>query len=265
MISSGVLVPLVTPIDEHGVVSERDVASMLDFLRDHVDCLVPALSTGEGWLLDDRQWDDMVASTVRQAGSLPVYAGALSATTAGVIQRARRAAELGAAAVVATTPYGMGVTQQEMFQHFAQIQEASPIPLVVYDEVEQSGNVTQLSTLRRISELPGVVAIKDSHGDRERWEALRAAALDAKLWLGREELVGVVDVTDGVLLAVANLAPELCGRWWQSRDAALAEEIQDVCRAHSLFDPDWYVNIKRALRAASHLGHDRPVPEVSPL
>jgi hypothetical protein len=65
-----------------------------------------------------------------------------------------------------------------------------------------------------------------------------------------------------VLVAVANLIPELCQRWWRSRDAELAEQIAQVCQQNSLFDPTWFVNVKVALREAGHLSHDAPVAQV---
>lgn len=262
MITSGVHVPLVTPVDSTGAVSRQDVRSLVEFLRPHVDGLVPALSTGEGGLLDSRQWQDMVAATVEYAGGLPVYAGALSPSTAGVIARAVRAAELGADAVVATTPYGMQVTQQQMFGHYAEICAASPIPVIVYDETDQSGNSLELETLLSICALPGVVAVKDSQGELQHWSALLEAAPDVAVWLGREELIGSAASSDGVLLAVANLVPQLCQRWWRSKEPELAAQIAEVCQQNSLFDPTWFVNVKLALRQAGYIGHDAAVTEV---
>jgi 4-hydroxy-tetrahydrodipicolinate synthase len=265
VISSGVHVPLVTPVDSTGVVHRQDARSLIDFLRPHVDGLVPALSTGEGGLLNHWQWQDMVAATVEYAGGLPVYAGVLSPTTTGVIEKAVRAAELGADAVVATTPYGMEVTQRQMFQHFVEICAASPIPVIVYDEVDQSGNSLDLTTLLSICALPGVVAVKDSNGELQRWSALVEANPDVVVWLGREELIGSAAAADGVLLAVANLAPELCQRWWRSKDPELAQQIVEVCQHNSLFDQTWFINVKVALRQAGHINHDAPVGQVRTL
>jgi 4-hydroxy-tetrahydrodipicolinate synthase len=262
MISTGVQVPLVTPVDSAGTVCREDVRSMINFLRPHVAGLVPALSTGEGGTLDDRQWRDMVSATVEFAEGLPVYAGALSPTTGGVIEKAVQAAGLGADAVIATTPYGMGVTQQQMFQHYAEIYAASPVPVIVYDEVDQSGNLLELSTLLGICKLPGVVAVKDSQGERSHWASLVEANPDVVLWLGREELVGSVPAADGVLLAVANVVPELCQRWWRTKEPQLAEQILQVCQQNSLFDPNWYVNVKVALKEAGRITHDAPVTQV---
>lgn len=262
MIASGVLVPLVTPTDAAGAVSVTDVRSLIDFLRPHADGLVPGLSTGEGGLLNGKQWSAMLAATVEHSGGLPVYAGALSPTTAGVIEKAARAADLGAAAVVATTPYGIAVTQQQMSQHYAEICAASPLPVIVYDELEQSGNALELSTLLGICELPGVVAVKDSQGDLQHWTALLEARPDVAMWLGREELIDAAAEADGVLLAVGNLVPELCQRWWRGKEPALAQRIGEVCLGHSLFDPDWYVHVKAALRAAGHIAHDEPVTQM---
>ena len=262
MISRGIHVPLVTPVDSAGTVCRSDVRSMIDFVRPHVDGLVPALSTGEGGQLDERQWRDMVATTVEHANGLPVYAGALCPTTAGVIERAVQAAGLGADAIIASTPYGMDVTQQQMFQHYAEVYAASPIPVIVYDEVDQSGNSLELSTLLGICKLPGVVAVKDSQGELHRWAALLDANPDVVLWLGREELIGSVGDADGVLLAVVNLVPELCRRWWHSKDPKLAEQILDVCQQKSLFDPCWYAKVKLALKEDGLITHDEPIRQV---
>ena len=249
MISTGVQVPLVTPVDSAGAVCREDVRSMIDFLRPHVDGLVPALSTGEGGALDDRQWRDMVSATVEFAKGLPVYAGALSPTTGGVIEKAVQAAGLGADAVIATTPYGMGVTQQQMFQHYAEIYAASPLPVIVYDEVDQSGNVLELSTLLGICKLPGVVAVKDSQGE------LAALGVPG----GGQPRRGAVARPGGARRQRPPLPTGCCWRWptW-CRNSANAggvagnrnwpTQIIEACQQNSLFDPSWYVKVKMALK-----------------
>ena len=99
----GLVVALVTPVTDTGDVSEDGVARLVATLRPHADALLPALSTGEGTRLTDRQWRTMVAATVRYADGLPVFAGILRPTTAEVAARARTAEELGAAAVLLNT------------------------------------------------------------------------------------------------------------------------------------------------------------------
>jgi 4-hydroxy-tetrahydrodipicolinate synthase len=242
---AGVMVPLVTPLAEDGSVSGDDVAALVAAVRPHVQGLVPALSTGEGWLLDERQWHDMVAHTVAHAGDLPVLAGVLRPTTAEVIDRAERAAALGARAVAVATPFGTHVTQQQMYRHYADVAAASPVPVVVYHESVVSGNRLSAETLMRVLRLPGVVAVKDSTGDLKltRW-LLRAGMA---VFQGRDDLLDAVNGVAGYLVALANLEPELCARMWRGRDRDTAELVEKKCAEHDLFDDDWYRAIKRRL------------------
>ncbi|UXY27149.1 dihydrodipicolinate synthase family protein [Streptomyces sp. HUAS TT20] len=185
----GLTVALVTPVTDTGDVSEDGVARLVATLRPHADALLPALSTGEGTRLTDRQWRTMVAATVRHADGLPVFAGILRPTTAEVAARARAAEELGAAAVVATTPYGPGVRQEDMVRHFTDLTRASGLPVIVYHESWASGNSLDRDTLLRICALPGIAAVKDSAGDPRATRELIAAHPGVPVLQGLEHLL----------------------------------------------------------------------------
>lgn len=124
---SGTVVPLITPLDEHGVVDEQSVVRLLDHIRAEVTGFMPALTSGEGWKLDARQWQDVVTYTVRHAGGLPVLAGIQLPDTAAVIDRARTAAAIGADAVVVTTPFGADVTQDQIVEHYEAIRDRKSV------------------------------------------------------------------------------------------------------------------------------------------
>jgi len=235
---SGLLVPLVTPVAA-GTVREADVAALIGALGPYADGLVPAVSTGEGWALDDRQWRDMVAHTVRHAGGRPVLAGILRPTTAEVLALAGTAAALGAAAIVTTTPYGP-VSQEEMYAHYAAL-AAGPLPVVVYHESAVSRNTLDRDTLLAVCQLPGIAAVKDSAGGTER---LRAAGVT--VWQGREQLTG--SIVDGLVLAAAQVAPELCARLSWAPTPELAAQLVEVCNEHDLFADDRYRGLKTWLR-----------------
>lgn len=247
------MVPLVTPVGADGQVRAADVAAMIAALAPYADGLVPALSTGEGWALSGPQWTDMVGHTVRAAGGLPVLAGALRPTTAEVLERAGEAARLGAAAVVAATPFGPAVGQDAMLAHYAAL-AAGPLPVVVYHESAVSGNAMTPETLRRVCGLSGVVAVKDSSGDPDGLARLRAAGAPAALWQGREEVVGDCGAVDGHLLALANVEPELCARLPGS-----AGEVPRACAEHGLLEDDWYVRIKTHLHRRGVIADPRPI------
>jgi 4-hydroxy-tetrahydrodipicolinate synthase len=255
----GVMVPLVTPVAADASVCETDVVAMITMLAPHVAGLVPALSTGEGWALDSIQWRDMVGYTVHHSPSLPVLAGILCASTAEVTDRAGMAATLGAEAVVASTPFGPAVSQEQMYAHYADLAAASPVPVVVYHESAVSGNELELGTLLRICRIPGIVAVKDSCGDSECTRRLVAARPGVAVWQGREQLIRTGSRVDGYVLALANVAPQLCARVWPEPSPDTTRKAAEACRRYGLLDDDWYRNVKTWLHASGIIANARSI------
>ncbi|MGW1073691.1 dihydrodipicolinate synthase family protein [Streptomyces sp. NPDC002537] len=253
---AGVTVALVTPLTDRGDVPRRDVTRLVDSVRPHVSALLPALSTGEGWALTDRQWQAMIGHTVDCADGLPVFAGIQRPTTGEVTERARLAARLGATAVVATTPYGPHVTQRQMYDHYAAVAEAAGLPVVVYHESVISGNGIELATLLRICDLPGTAAVKDSAGSAADTRALLAAGPGVPVLQGLEHLVGDCGDVDGWVMALANVEPALCATAFGARPVYNAA-VREACERHGLDRADWYRSLKSELHRRRVIGTGR--------
>ncbi|MGI9064034.1 MAG: dihydrodipicolinate synthase family protein [Pseudonocardiaceae bacterium] len=263
---SDVIVPLVTPLDETGAVSERSVARLIESLHGNVTAFMPALSSGEGWALTEQQWHHMVSATRAHAGGRPVLAGIQLPDTTAVIDRAAVAAALGAEAIVVTTPFGSGVTQEEIYRHYAEISAAVRLPLFVYNEAALSGNHIDLGTLVRICRLPGVVGIKESSGSPE----LTRRIVDAVPWVpvfeGWEHLLLEAREVAGFIGPLANLEPRLCQDMLDDPTAPRQADINETCARYGLLTDDWYRPLKRELARRGVLATDRTVAtqEVTP-
>jgi 4-hydroxy-tetrahydrodipicolinate synthase len=253
----GVVVPLVTPVTDDGVVAEADVAALVGSVSAHVDALMPALSTGEGWALSPTQWREMVAHTVRHAGGLPVVAGILRPSTAEVLAMAELAAQLGAQAVAVSTPSGATVSQEAMYAHYAELNSAAALPVVVYHENAVSGNALELETLLRVCRLRRMVAVKDSGGDAEFTRRLVKARPDVMVWQGFEHLPG--DGVDGFALGLANIEPRLCAELYREPGEPARQRVVAASTACRLLDDDWYRNIKIRLCARGVISTPRVV------
>lgn len=243
----GVIVPLVTPLNERGGVSERSVERLVASVRPYVNGLMPALTSGEGWRLSPTQWRDVVSFTKRYAGSLPVLAGVQVEDTAGVIARARVGQELGVDAIVVTTPFGAAVTQDQIVAHYETIRDSLTVPIFVYNEGAISGNAIELDAMLRICRIRGVVGVKESSGSVEFTNRLIAARTGVPVFQGWEHLLAETPGVDGCVLPLANLDPAVCGAMLAKPSAELQARIQALCEQHDLLGDDWYVAIKQEL------------------
>ncbi|MGW2301582.1 dihydrodipicolinate synthase family protein [Streptomyces sp. NPDC001809] len=245
---SGTVVPLITPLDEHGVVDEASVVRLLDHIRTEVSGFMPALTSGEGWKLDARQWQDIVTYTVRHAGGLPVLAGIQLPDTDAVIERAKAAAAIGADAVVVTTPFGTDVTQDGIVEHYKAIRAALDIPIFLYNEEALSGNRIEFDTLIRIcKEIPGIVGIKESSGDAAFTRNMAEAGTGIPVFEGWENLLVDARGIDGFIGPLANLEPSLCNAMLVDPTPDRQAEINTVCERYGVFKDDWYRWVKKEL------------------
>ena len=258
---SGVIAPLITPVEETGAVSEPSVANLIASIRDYVDGLMPALSSGEGWLLDEEQWQDMLRYTRRYADGLPVLVGIQLPTTEQVIARAKIAQSLGADAVVVTTPFDPAATQDDIYSHYQAIRAAVEIPLFIYNEEALSGNAIELETMLRIFDLPDVVGVKESSGSSEMTRRIAAASPTVPVFEGWENLLIEVPGIRGFIGPLANLEPDLCARMLTDPTTARQEEINAACERYGVFKPDWYRWVKRELHQRGVITTDRTIEE----
>lgn len=259
---SGTIVPLVTPLGSTGTVACSDVDQLIGSVHGKVTALMPTLSSGEGWLLTERQWTDMVSFTRKYSRGLPVLAGVQLATTVEVIERARVAAALGADGVVVTTPFHAELSQEEMYQHYRILRESVAVPLFLYNESALSGNEIEVDTLRRICELPDVVGIKESSGSAERTREIVAALPGVPVFQGWENLLVQTEGVAGFIGPLANLEPALCNAMLAKPTPVLQAAIDAACERYGLFRDDWYRWVKRILHRRGVLNTDAIVQQV---
>ncbi|RJQ81532.1 dihydrodipicolinate synthase family protein [Pseudonocardiaceae bacterium YIM PH 21723] len=247
MTYSGTIVPLITPLTTGRAVCESSVDRLIGSIHGAVTALMPVLSSGEGWKLDETQWTDMVRYTRRYSRGLPVLAGIQLPSTDEVIARAQLAAELGADGIVVTTPFSPDLGQPEILRHYRRIRAATPMPIFLYNEAALSGNTIEPATLKRICELPGIVGIKESSGSAELTLRLVAELPGLPVFEGWENLLFEARGVAGFVGPLANLEPGLCNAMLADPTARGQGEIDAVCERLGLYKDDWYLWAKREL------------------
>lgn len=212
----GIVPPLVTPLASRDTLDRAALERLVEHvLAGGVHALFLLGSTGEGPSLSYRLRRELVEHACRQVNRrVPVLVGISDTAFEESLAVARQAADSGADAVVATTPYYFSPGQPELVEYFRSLAAALPLPLFLYNMPGLTGTVIEPATVRQLRDEPGIAGIKDSSGDMPYFEELLALASGREGWsvfMGREEL-GVTAVrmgAHGVVPGGANLVPQL--------------------------------------------------------
>ncbi len=233
----GTITALITPFHD-GRIDYHTLEKLVERqIEAGVDALVPCGTTGESPTLRGEEHDEVIACVIRTArGRVPVVAGTGTNDTAETVRRTRLAAEIGASAALLVNPYYNRPTQSGLSEHFAQVAQAVPIPLVLYNIPGRTGVELSVATIARLHErFPRIVAVKHATGRvDDAAELLQASPID--VLSGDDPLtwplmaLGAV----GVVSVLSNLAPRSVKRL---TDAALSGDLAAARAAHRVLFP----------------------------
>jgi 4-hydroxy-tetrahydrodipicolinate synthase len=155
----------------------------------------------------------VIETTVRvAAGRLPVLAGCGTNDTRTTIAGAERAAKAGADALLVVTPYYNKPNRSGMLAHFAAITSAVDLPIVAYNVPGRTGQNLGVEQTLALSELPGVVGVKEAAGNLEQLAAIVEGRPEGFAVLTGDDALALPAVSlgaDGVISVVSNEAPRL--------------------------------------------------------
>jgi len=210
----GVLPALITPFQDGKVDEKAFVALIERQITGGVHGLVPAGTTGESATLSHEEHRRVVELCVQTArGRVPVIAGAGSNSTEEAIELTRHAKAVGADAVLIATGYYNRPNQEGLYRHFAAVNDAVDIPIVVYNVPSRTIVDIGNETLERLSKLPNILGIKDATGDVARVsQQLKVCGPDWVLLSGDDPtgLGYIAHGGHGCISVTANVAPEAC-------------------------------------------------------
>ncbi len=216
----GALPALVTPF-RNGAVDEKAFAELIERqIAGGVHGLVPAGTTGESATLSHEEHRRVVELCIQVArGRVPVIAGAGSNSTAEAIGLVEHAKSVGADAALVVAPYYNRPNQEGLYQHYAALNEAVQLPVLVYNVPSRSSVDISNDTLARLAKLPNIVGIKDATGDLGRASLQRLDCGDEWIMLSGNDDTGLGYMAHGghgCISVTANVAPEACAAMYNA-------------------------------------------------
>jgi 4-hydroxy-tetrahydrodipicolinate synthase len=252
-----IFIPLITPLKHDRSICKDSVKALIASTHEVAGGYIPCLTSGEGWLLSDTQWTNMLSDCLTYAHGRKVIVGIEKARSKDVIDLAKQAESLGADGVMVTTPFGASVSQHEMIDHFTQIHDAVGLEIFIYNENSLSKNIIESQTLVDISRLTRVVGIKESMD--QDLDPLVISALNANavaVYQGWENRIVNDELTNGNICSLSNLYPDICLQAAHATSDELVPVVDDLCKKHGIYEENWYEHIKAHLLASGVISTD---------
>lgn len=213
----GVLPPIPTPFDGDGRVDAAAMsANVTRWMQTRIRGVVVLGSNGEAPLLDEAESDAAIAAAREQVPPDRLcIAGTGRESTPAAIGAAKRAADLGADAVLVRTPsyFKPLLTPEAFVAHYTAVADASPAPVVLYNFTALTGVTLAVDVVARLAEHPNIVGMKESGSDLTYVSALiDATPDDFAVMAGSAPIFcpALVMGASGGVLAVASVATDLC-------------------------------------------------------
>jgi 4-hydroxy-tetrahydrodipicolinate synthase len=230
----GSVVALVTPLHEDGSVDYPGLRRLIDWhIAEGTDCIGVVGTTGESPTVSVQEHCEIIRVAVSHAaGRVPIMAGAGANSTREAIELTRFSKEVGADCTLQVVPYYNRPSQEGIYQHFKAIAEAVDLPVVLYNVPGRTVADMLPETALRLSQVPGVIGIKEATGNIERAaQLIKQAPSGFSIYSGDDGTAIALMLLGGHgnVSVTANVAPRLMHQMCM---AALAGDVQTARAIH---------------------------------
>jgi 4-hydroxy-tetrahydrodipicolinate synthase len=217
----GVITAMVTPFAEDGSVDEAAARKLARHLIDNGSHgLVLAGTTGESPTLSDEEKLGLLRAVREELGTDPlVICGTGSNDTAHSERLSAAAADNGADAVLAVTPYYNKPNRAGILAHYRAVARAAGVPVLLYNIPSRVVVNLPADLLGELAEIENIVGVKQANNDElQPIEGLRVLAGNDAIFLRTLEL----GEPGGILVASHLVGSEMR----EIYDAAQAGELE---------------------------------------
>lgn len=165
---TGMGVALITPFKNDESIDFDALARIVELqIKSGTDYLVVCGTTAETPTLTEQEKEEVTKFVVQSAaGRLPIVLGVGGNNTRAVVEKLKTSDFKGIDAILSVTPYYNKPSQEGLYQHYAAIASASPLPVILYNVPGRTGvNMLASTTLRLAKEFSNICAIKEASGN----------------------------------------------------------------------------------------------------
>jgi len=161
-------VALITPFKTDESIDFEALSRIVEHqIKNGTDYLVVLGTTAETPTLTEAELNKVTRFVIDCVGGrLPIMLGVGGNCTKAVVDRVSTLDTNGIDAILSVTPYYNKPSQEGLYQHYAAIAKASPLPIVLYNVPGRTGiNMLPATTIRLAKEFSNICAIKEASGN----------------------------------------------------------------------------------------------------
>lgn len=236
VICQGVIVPMLTPFVESGVVDVEAARKMAIRLAQAGTYVFVLGTMGEAFSIPLKQREKLVRAVVDELGGQRIiYSGIPSNCIETQIALGNKYIALGISAVVVHLPCYYKLTEREMLYHLGLVADGINGPILLYNIPQMVGQSLPLRVIDELSHRDNIIGIKDTEEDDVRVQK------EMSLWGRRDDFAFLIGHTpfaisglgvgaDAWVPAVGNIVPRLCCELYDAARAGRRDVVERVYR-----------------------------------
>ena len=257
----GIIAAMQTAMHEDGSINETEQRRQINRqIAAGVDAVFCLGTNGEFYIMSMEEKIRVMEIFVDEVkGRVPVYAGTGCIGTEETVALSRKAREIGVDVLSVITPYFAAISQEERYQHYAQVASSVDIPVVMYNIPARTGASLAPATVKRLAgEFANIAGVKDSSGNFNNilQYIQETEGMDFSVLSGNDALIlwTLLAGGKGGITAIANILPTVMVDIYQNYlkgDMEKAREAQNaISRTRECFK---YGNPNSVVKCATNL------------
>lgn len=212
-IFTGTGVALVTPFRKETVDFTKLESLIEHIIASGVDYIVALGTTSEAATMTESERSAVQSFIVETvAGRCPIMLGLGGNNTLNITDTIAHTSFESISGILSVTPYYNKPNQRGLMQHYRNIAEVSPVPVIMYNVPGRTGvNLTAETTLALAHDCPNIIGIKEASGNLQQvMEILRQRPAGFRVISGDDALTLPMLAlgADGVISVMANALPK---------------------------------------------------------
>lgn len=211
---SGTGVAIVTPFLANGQVDWDSFRNVIDHnVNGGVEYLVVLGTTGESATVHGEEKQRVISFVNKTvAGRCALMAGIGNYDTSNVVNDMKKFDLTGYDAILSVSPYYNKPSQEGLFRHFKAVDDAAPLPVMIYNVPLRTGqNMTAGTQLRIAAECKNIFATKEASGNFEQIMLLLKNKPKDFMIISGDDCIALPMIAagaEGVVSVVANAYPK---------------------------------------------------------